>query len=109
MMVLAATRPEPRLQPALAAAGARVLEVGPLDDVVLRAVLESALPDAGAIEPVTVAEITGRSAGNPLMAERLCRLLVESGELRPRRGVWTHPRGLWPGAYEWPDWARCWG
>ena len=45
-------------------------------------------------KPTIPANTSGFTTGDP-------------SAITPR--VWTPPRGLWQAAYEWPDWARCWG
>lgn len=71
----------------LVAAGARPVEVPPLDDGSIARIVAEILGDE-ALPPELAALVVERAAGNPWFAWELCHGLVEAGHLRRQDGRW---------------------
>jgi class 3 adenylate cyclase/tetratricopeptide (TPR) repeat protein len=86
MMVICLARPE--LLEARPGWLGEYLVLEPLDDDVVRALLENVLGSAQ-LEPDAARRIAKAAEGNPLFVEELVRMLVDDGELERRDGRWV--------------------
>lgn len=73
-------------RPGFSLPGSIPLELGPLDDAAMRAMMGSLLE--GEPAPAVVRASLSRSAGNPLFLEETTRMLVETGALVRDGGAW---------------------